>query len=201
MNPLLVAAAADKAKSIKEKIKESNEKEEQKLAEKRASRSSKQGFVTTLVEETPSWAKGIVVVATIGGLAYLIYKLAKGGLKSLKDAKEKGQLKSDANDLLNQGVKYSYLVSQYNTFADKIFSALKGASEDEDMIKAVMSSMKNDLDVLALIEAYGTRDASYWAFETAKYDLVTALNAYLEADEIETYVNAPLRINNIKYQF
>lgn len=201
MNPLLVAAAAEKAKSIKEKIKESNQKEEQKLAEKRANRSDKQGFVTTLVEETPSWAKGIVVVATLGGLAYLIYRVAKGGFKSLKDAKEKGQLKSDANDLLSQGVKYSYLVSQYNTFADKIFSALKGASEDEDMIKAVMSSMKNDLDVLALIEAYGTRDASYWAWETAKYDLVTALNAYLEADEIETYVNEPLRINNIKYQF
>jgi hypothetical protein len=194
MNPLLVAAAADK-------VKQANEKEKQRLAEKRAMRSQNASITKTVIEEIPSWAKGILVIAAVGVVGYVIYKVAKGGLRSLKDAREKGQLNNDTKDLLSQGVKYSYLTSQYNTFADKIFAALKGATEDEDMIKVVMSSMKNDLDVLALIAAYGTRDASFWAWESAKYDLVTALNAYMTADEIEEYVNAPLRAGGIKYQF
>jgi hypothetical protein len=201
MNPLLVAAAADKANAAKERIKKANEKEELKLAEKRANRSPNAGFAKTLVEEIPSWAKGILVIAAVGVVGYVVYRVAKGGLKSLKDAREKGQLKNDEKDLLNKGVKYSYLTSQYNSFADKIYSALKGATEDEDAIKTVMSNMKNDLDVLALIAAYGSRDASYWAWETANYDLVTALNAYLSDSEMELYVNTPLRINNVKYQF
>jgi hypothetical protein len=194
MNPLLVAAAADK-------VKQANEKEKQRLAEKRAMRSQNASITKTVIEEIPSWAKGILVIAAVGVVGYVIYKVAKGGLRSLKDAREKGQLKNDTKDLLDQGVKYSYLTSQYNTFADKIFAALKGATEDEDTIKVVMSSMKNDLDVLALISAYGTRDASFWAWESAKYDLVTALNAYMTAEEIEEYVNAPLRAGGVKYQF
>lgn len=194
MNPLLVAAAADK-------IKQANERENQRLAEKRASRSPNASVTKTIIEEIPSWAKGIIVVAGLGLAGYFIYKFAKGGLKSLKDAKEKNQLLSDEKGLQNIGMKYSYMTSQYNTFADKVFSALKGASEDETMIKYVMSNMKNDLDVLALIKAYGIRDASYWGWESANYDLVTAINAYLESDEVETYVNAPLRSNGVKYQF
>jgi len=194
MNPLLVAAAADK-------VKQANEKEKQRLAEKRAQRSPNASITKTVIEEIPSWAKGILVIAVVGVVGYVVYKVAKGGLKSLKDAREKGQLNNDTKDLLNKGVKYSYLTSQYNSFADKIYSALKGASEDEDAIKTVMSNMKNDLDVLALIAAYGSRDASYWAWESANYDLVTALNAYLDDSEMELYVNTPLRINNVKYQF
>jgi hypothetical protein len=194
MNPLLVAAAADK-------LEKANERERQRLAEKRANRSPNASVTKTIIEEIPSWAKGIVVVAGIGIVGYFIYKFAKGGFKSLKEAKEKNQLQSDEKQLQNIGMKYSYMTSQYNTFADKIFSALKGATEDETMIRYVMSNMRNDLDVLALIRAYGFRDASYWAWETAKYDLVTAINAYLESDEVETYVNAPLRTNGVKYQF
>jgi hypothetical protein len=197
MNPLLVAAAADK-------LEKANEKERQRLAEKRAARGSNASVTKTVIEEIPSWAKGIIVVGVVGAAAFLIYKVAKSvssGVSSLKNLKEKGQLGNDEKTLQSQGVRYSFLQSQYNSFADKIFSALKGATEDEDMIMTVMASMRNDLDVLALIKAYGVRDASFWGWEKANYDLITAINAYMSTSEVETYVNAPLRANGITYQF
>ena len=166
------------------------------------------GFAKGVVKEVttglPSWAKGVIAIALIGGGGFLIYRLAKDlgdKIKSLKDIKELNQLKDDEKQLQNAGVKYSYTQSQYNIFADKLFSALKGADEDEDMVASVMKQMKNDLDILALIKAYGKRDTAYWGWETHNYDLVTAINAYMSDSEIETYVNKPLAANGVNYRF
>lgn len=162
----------------------------------------KKGIVKEIATGMPPWAKGVVAVGLLAGGGYLIYYLIKNlkeGLKSLQDLKEKKQLQSDKEELINSGMKPTYQQTQYNKYADSLWSCLGGATEDEDCIRDVMRAMKNDVDVLTLIEAYGTRDIGFWS--TKNLDLVSAIREYLYSSEVETYVNLPLRNNKVKYQF
>jgi hypothetical protein len=58
--------------------------------------------------------------------------------------------------------------------------------------------MRNDLDVLELIKVYGKRDIGWFDPER---DLISQLQAELSDSDKETYVNNPLRINRVSYQF
>ena len=60
--------------------------------------------------------------------------------------------------------------------------------------------MKNNLDVLKLVEVYGTKDGGYY-FWTPKMTLIEQIPYDMTDAEIETYVNAPLRAKSITYQF
>ena len=60
--------------------------------------------------------------------------------------------------------------------------------------------MKNNLDVLKLVEVYGTKDGGSY-FWTPKMTLIEQIPYDMTDAEIETYVNGPLRANRITYQF
>lgn len=125
----------------------------------------------------PMWAQGIIAV---GGAA-AVYFVGKGVIDRIKSqaqvAKEKETLKQVSKDLkglLASGIRKSYSDSQYKQWADNIekqfagcdFSPsifqvdvpiLGGYSGSGSYLHSVLKKMKNDADMLALVESFGLR--------------------------------------------
>lgn len=129
----------------------------------------------------------VLILACI--IAWFIFRTARGYIQRA------GQISETIGEqavLTSQGMKKSYTNSQYNGFADDLYIAMKGIGTDEDMIGNVMSKMQNDLDVIALNNAYGIRDG---------YDLKTWLRNDLSPSDMNRYVNNILRQKGITKTF
>lgn len=96
--------------------------------------------------------------------------------------------------------KYTYLAQQYADFADNIADACSGPGTDENMIKNIMEKMVTKADVLALIDAYGRRAISTpYGWDTDAMTLSQTLKYELSADDINVYVNQPLKRTGYKF--
>jgi len=96
--------------------------------------------------------------------------------------------------------KYTYLAQQYADFAQTIADASSGAGTDETAIKSVFDKLKTKADVLALIDAYGRRAISTpYGWDTEPMNLSQTLKYELSADDLEIYVNAPMRKTGYKF--
>ena len=143
--------------------------------------------------------KPIAWLLIAGAVGFIVVKAGKGVSEAFRKwqagrdiVKEKNQLEKTQN--------LSYPISQYQIFAGSLYDAFQGTGTDEARIKTVFSQMKNNLDVLKLIEVYGSKDGGAY-FWTPKMTLIEQIPYDMEDSEIETYVNAPLRSNSITYQF
>jgi hypothetical protein len=156
--------------------------------------------------------KGVVVVGA-GLLVYGVYK----AIKKEKDKKEATQAAQQAAAelalLQSQGIRPSYQLSQYLSYADKLVQAMNGCGTDESMIYSVFNAMKNEADVLQLITSFGLRyytpcpvsdPISYtiWQFNDHAYggELSTWLSYDLSDNEISK-INSILRSKGITFQF
>jgi hypothetical protein len=84
----------------------------------------------------------------------------------------------------------SYSSSQYSTFADTLYGAMKGLSTDTTAVYGVFNSMKNKTDVLKLIAAFGVRDGetlAQWMAGEWRLNMDT--------------INKTLQTKGIDYQF
>ena len=143
--------------------------------------------------------KPIAWLLIAGAVGFIVVKAGKGVAEAFRKwqagrdiVKEKNQLEKTQN--------LSYPISQYQIFAGSLYDAFVGTGTDETRIKSVFSQMKNNLDVLKLVEVYGTKDGGSY-FWTPKMTLIEQIPYDMTDAEIETYVNAPLRANRITYQF
>jgi len=96
----------------------------------------------------------------------------------------------------------TYSESQFNGWADSLYTAMDGFGTDEDTIKSVFHYMQNKADVLKLIKSFGIRKRVYNAFVVAGDDL--NLNQWL-TEEVTTEtlaeINNELKTKNINYTF
>jgi hypothetical protein len=168
------------------------------------SRGSSSGGPKTIkdsVIESP--IKWLIVVGVVGFVGYRIYKsISKGAAGNRSEREQKRDLEEHEDIYRSQGQRPSYTDYQYRVMADACFEALRGGTEDEEELKPVMEKMRNDVDVAKLIAAFGTRDlsAAYSPWK-AEHTLPSGISAYVDDDQIEKYVNAPLRRNGVKFQF
>ena len=119
--------------------------------------------------DIPPIIKGIIALAVTGTVVFVGYKVYKKLNVSKQDkedkAREKEQEKLEEKEQKNLEKKLSpsYLGSEYITFANDLFKSFDGCLDFDlgvnSYTKAVniLLSMKNDLDVSKLIDAYGTR--------------------------------------------
>lgn len=146
--------------------------------------------------KTPLIVTGVALAGYIG---YRIYRKrnptdASALLKDEKDAKLKGQT-------------LSYTLTSYQGAADTIFNAWFQNFNifnpvDEKIILSTISKMKNDLDVLQLIRAFGKRRAPipFGSLFTSDVTLPEWLSIGLETNEIKA-INDVLAKKGISYQF
>lgn len=116
--------------------------------------------------------------------------------KKIKNAISGVQTQLDNNKLIKEeiavsGVSPSYSDAQFRVFAQDLYGAMKGWGTNEEKIYNVFRQMKSKVDVLKLIDAYGTRDGE---------NLFEWLDGDLSSWNFRK-INQILRDNNIDYEF
>ncbi len=121
---------------------------------------SKKTFYAKAYEGMPRWAKGVVNVVVVGGTAFIGWKIYQG-IKKNEMIRRAGQAAKQAgNDLqllAQRGIYPSYAISQYEIFSQELVIAMAGCGTDNSAIESVMEAMRNDADVLRLIQVFGVR--------------------------------------------
>lgn len=121
---------------------------------------SKKNFFIQAYTGMPEWAKGVVNVVVVGGTAFIGYKIYQGIKKRqmIERADQAArQAGTDLQVLAQRGIYPSYNVSQYEIFSQELAVAMAGCGTDNELIESVMRAMKNDADVLKLIQVFGVR--------------------------------------------
>lgn len=132
-----------------------------------------------------------VIVIVLGII--LLWFLLRSARGFLQRAGQVSEVIGEVASLQAQGVSKSYTNNQYNSYADRLYYAMKGLGTDEEEIGRVFSDMQNDLDVIALTNAFGVRDG---------YTLQAWLRGDLgSAAEMNRYVNDILRMKGITKTF
>jgi hypothetical protein len=154
-------------------------------------------------KDLPPWAKGVVVVGSLG-IAYII------GSKIYASLKPKPQdVVNVQNDIekLETKMQPSYGDASYDQYANTIYNAQRtSAGNDSGAILDVAKLMKNDLDVAKLVKAYGTRQDYAFGFPTDSYGLFGAMRKGIEADLFGAFayrigkVNSDWASKGITYQ-
>lgn len=130
-------------------------------------------------KDLPQWAKGIVVVGSLG-IAYIV------GNKIYNAFRPKPQdVANVENDIshFQQKMTPSYPDASYNQYADTIYQAQRTSlGNDSGTILDIAFLMKNDLDVAKLIQAYGTRTDYVFGFPSDSYSLLGAMRKGIEDD-------------------
>lgn len=154
----------------------------------------------------PPWAKGVVAVAIVGGVAYGVYALSK----ALKDRKENKEDKEEQKDWEGEQEKIdkdpkrkaTLSPASLSSKANKIFSAMDGYGTDEEAIISVFRSLKTDGDFIGLQKAFGIRTIDSGYLNPApnfKGTLTAAIT-----DEVSNYykqrINKILTDKKIKYR-
>jgi hypothetical protein len=157
----------------------------------------------------PSWSKGVIAVAVTGAAVFIGYKIYKliSDKQSAEDKQREKDVESSLNkQLVEQGVKLNptYKANQYISYANSIFGELNGFGAGSALVieKALMA-MKNDLDVLNLIKAYGTRQRTVFGIDKAgKQDLMSSLATEWASlnDSSKKKINNDWANKNIKYR-
>jgi hypothetical protein len=170
--------------------------------------------------ELPGWAKGVVVIAGVGAVVYTGFLIRKGIKKAVDHGREQkavNDAKADLNELQGQGMKPSYQDGVYTGWADKIEVAFSGCdwSVGQDIVGLTLTSsgksllevvkqMKNDVDFLKLVAAYGTRtydQCGTWPFSgDFTGSLYQAVSDEIDQTEID-YINKQLAAKGITKKF
>jgi hypothetical protein len=124
----------------------------------------------------------------IGGSIFLLVK----GKKIIQQIKFKQQQMQITSDITATGDKLSYLQSQYNSFADTLYTAMNGAGTDETAVAGIMYKMKNDADVLKLIQTFGQREGA---------TLAEWIADDFDQEDKTFYINSILAKKGISFRF
>ena len=106
---------------------------------------------------------------------------------------------SDLAKLKSQGVEPTYLESQYKGFADALYNAMYYVpfGTNEGAIFSIFGKMKNDVDVLKTIQAFGTRRQE---FTTGVHGLAWFIADELDKSDI-AQINTLFASRGITYRF
>jgi len=142
----------------------------------------------------PAWAKGVIAIAVVGGVAvigYTLYKKLKGiGDKGQDDtARETEKLAGkDYDDLYKSGQRISFKPSDYAAASETILKLLDGCEtlgSETAAIEEVIKVVKKPIDWYYLIKIFGQKDVAdcgSWGFAKTRYSLVGLLK-----DQLDTY--------------
>lgn len=173
-------------------------------------------FYEKYYKDQPAWAKGVINVVVVGGAAFVAWQLWKG-LKRSKEVKDANQMaeaaKTELQILATRGIFPSYYDSQYESMATQLVHAMNGCGTDEEAVYEVFRKLRNDADVLKLVQIFGVRyyqpcswsqPISYamWLVDDKSFGggIDDWLAYDLTSSEIAK-VNQILRSNGISYQF
>jgi hypothetical protein len=165
---------------------------------------AKQQFTTL-----PTWAKGVIAVAVIGGVAFATYKFYKlikdtSGGKAAGDRQEdRGWNKEFDNLNSNPNTKATLTQAGMLAAANALHAAMDGYATDEDAIVSIFKNqVKNSADFAGVSAAYGIRELSSGTWNPAPNFKGTLAGALSE--ELSQYwkdlINKDLASKKITYK-
>jgi hypothetical protein len=154
------------------------------------------------VAQTIKKYKTPLIVTGVAILGYTFYRVYRK-----RNPTDASALAQDEKDAKLKGQALSYTLSSYQGAADTIFNAWFQRFNplhpvDETIVLSVMSKMKNDLDVLQLIRAFGKRRSpvNFLSLLTPDVSLPEWINIGLTEPQIAA-INTVLNKKGISYQF
>jgi len=105
---------------------------------------------------------------------------------------------SEIKNEQKSGMKQSYSDANYKVFAESIFSDMNGCGTNDEGILATFGKMKNRLDILKLIDAFGVRTISCMGIKE-EGTLAELLKMELSQDSINT-LNFAAKTQKINFQ-
>lgn len=154
----------------------------------------------------PGVAKVVIVVAGTGltlVTGYMIYSAVKKRIGLAGSFKEKREVDDEIKNLANKNVKPTYSDSQYLAWANQIHAGFDGYGSGVTQLPSIFIKLKNDADMLKLINAYGIREISSGKLNPTpnfKGTLAGAIADELDAFEINQ-MNRVLSANKITITF
>ncbi len=158
-------------------------------------------------KDLPGWGKGLVVIGTLGALT-AAYFAGRGIYNSIKDKIAAGKAGATVKDATTQlvvlataGVLPSYADTQYKIWADAMDSCYQGWGTCTG--DTIFVNLKNDADILKLIQAFGVRTISSgkWNPEPDFMgDLPGVIRNELSGSDIDS-INQSLAEKGITYKF
>jgi len=152
--------------------------------------------------ETLKKYKTPLMIAGAALVGYTFYRVYRK-----RNPTDASALTQDEKDAKAKGQNLSYTLSSYQGAADTIFNAWFQRFNplhpvDETIVLSVMSKMKNDLDVIQLIRAFGKRRSpvNFLSLLTPNVSLPEWINIGLTEPQIAA-INTVLNKKGISYQF
>lgn len=144
-------------------------------------------------------APNIVQIALAGGGLYLVYKTYSLLFKNAQEKTNQAiqdQTKKEL-DVILKNTKLTYPPSQYLAWANIIYnSTMYGLGDNYGAVRDVLKLMKNNADVLKLVQAYGSRQNYVFGIpQGEKRDLFTNLRAELGDEYFGLYTAKLNEIN------
>lgn len=151
-----------------------------------------------LFQGLPTWAKGIIALATVGVtgiIVYTVYKKVQRALDKGKDdtPKETADLANkDYTDLVKTGQVLSFTPSAYAAASETIVKLLDGcetSGSEQAAIAEVIKVVKKPVDWYYLIKIFGQKDISdcgSFGFSKTRYSLVGLLKDQLDSTVVVT---------------
>lgn len=123
----------------------------------------------------PTYAKGIIAVFLVGAGGFAVWKGYKYIVKIMDTSGERAEnseTKDQISKLKKDGMKPSYSDAQYAQWANQLKEAFAGCGTSNGTWANIYGKLKNDLDVLLLNKAYGTRkfDSCNWEFDFGDFE-------------------------------
>ena len=154
-------------------------------------------------EGLPPWAKGVIAVVVLGGLAFVSYKIYKkiADIPVKKDEKDViKEVEKEIKVKIQAGEKLSKPLSTYKSTANAIFEKLDGCEQpatERDVIVLVINQVKKPIDWLQLVSDFGVRKVDNCGVFTSdtQYELGKLLKDQLDA----SIVGKPLVADNFTY--
>jgi hypothetical protein len=152
--------------------------------------------------ETIKKYKTPLMVAGVALVGYTFYRVYRK-----RNPTDASALTQDEKDARAKGQALSYTLSSYQGAADTIFNAWFQRFNplhpvDETIVLSVISKMKNDLDVIQLIRAFGKRRSpvNFLSLLTPNVSLPEWINIGLTEPQIAA-INTVLSKKGISYKF
>ncbi|HON92808.1 MAG TPA: hypothetical protein PKZ07_14670 [Sedimentisphaerales bacterium] len=152
-------------------------------------------------KEMPIWAKGVIGTAIAGSVvvaAWSIWSMVKRRRDQEKNRALLSQVRKDLAALSKKGIEPGYSQGQYKIWADSLQECFQGWGTCNNYLD-IFKMIRNDADLLLLIDAYGIRKVSGGKLNPVDQEgtLPQAMVDELDANEIFV-VNQVLAKNGVK---
>jgi len=134
----------------------------------------------------------LIIITIFAVVVYFSWAKIKALFASIQN---KITLDTDIDKEIQNGNPASYTDAKYKEFANRLYTAMKGAGTDTVTIKDVFEQMNNITDVLKLVQAFGVRDG-----ETLGQWLDGEVHWY-KPGNIKKEINSILTKKGIFYKF